>query len=169
MSDNISTISILKDFLTKEATRKRISLDINVGESFLLILGNFELKSQAFHTISDVDDSSVIHTLHLLHPKLEAQLLLAKQVALIEPLKDLASNEMELRLAATQTASAMTAVPPDSNEQQAASSAAALFSPEYAYILDNAERLAAEFKRQPAHLERLYGKMNTLDIGRPIE
>ena len=31
-SDNISTISILKDFLTKEATRKKISLDINIGK-----------------------------------------------------------------------------------------------------------------------------------------
>ena len=45
---------------------------------------------------SDVNDESVIHTLHLLHPKLESQLLLAKQVALIEPLKDLAANEAEL-------------------------------------------------------------------------
>ena len=32
-SDNISTISILKDFLTKEATRKKISLDINIGKT----------------------------------------------------------------------------------------------------------------------------------------
>jgi hypothetical protein len=28
-SDNISTISILKDFLTKEATKKKIQLDIS--------------------------------------------------------------------------------------------------------------------------------------------
>ena len=32
-SDNISTISILKDFLTKEATKKKISLDISCGKS----------------------------------------------------------------------------------------------------------------------------------------
>jgi len=32
-SDNISTISILKDYLTKEATNKRISLNINCGGS----------------------------------------------------------------------------------------------------------------------------------------
>lgn len=32
ISDNISTISILKDFLTKEATKKRISLTIDCGE-----------------------------------------------------------------------------------------------------------------------------------------
>ena len=35
----------------------------------------------------------MLHTLKLLHPKLESQLLLAKQVALIEPLKDLAAHE----------------------------------------------------------------------------
>ena len=33
------------------------------------------------------------------------------------------------------------------------------FSPEYAFILENAETLEAQFKRQPAHLERLYGKL----------
>ena len=32
------------------------------------------------------------------------------------------------------------------------------FSPEYAFILENADSLEAQFKRQPAHLERLYGK-----------
>ena len=78
-----------------------------------------------------MDDSSVIHTLQLLHPKLEAQLLLAKQVALIEPLKDLASNEMELMLAASQTSNAaMTSVvvssPPDTTSE---TTSANMFSP----------------------------------------
>ena len=73
-SDNISTISILKDFLTKEATKKKIQLDISC----------------------EVNDQSVVDTLHLIHPKLESQLLLAKQVALIEPLKDVAAHEVEM-------------------------------------------------------------------------
>ena len=60
----------------------------------------------------------------------ESQLLLAKQVALIEPLKDLAAHEEET----------------------------SFFAPEYAYILNNADTLAAQFKKQPARLERLYGK-----------
>ena len=34
-SDNISTISILKDVLTKEGTRKGIRMDITYGEVFL--------------------------------------------------------------------------------------------------------------------------------------
>ena len=113
MSDNISTISILKDFLTKEATRKRIPLDINIGKisTGVVTVCSHNPKRLSILSYADVDDSSVIHTLQLLHPKLEAQLLLAKQVALIEPLKDLASNEMELMLAASQTSNAaMTSV-----------------------------------------------------------
>ena len=31
-------------------------------------------------------------------------------------------------------------------------------SPEYRQILEEADELKAEFKRQPCHLERLYGK-----------
>jgi len=113
-SDNISTMSILKDFLTKEATRKKISLEISC----------------------DVNDDSVIHAVKLLYPKLEHQLLLAKQVALIEPLKDLAAHEEDT----------------------------SFFAPEYAYILNNSEALTQEFKRQPAKLERIYGMVTDLFI-----
>ena len=42
-SDNISTMSILKDFLTKEATKKKISLDISCGESY-----------QSYSTVFDI-------------------------------------------------------------------------------------------------------------------
>ena len=84
-----------------------------------------------FLYLTDVNDDSVIHALKLLYPKLENQLLLAKQVALIEPLKDLASHEEDT----------------------------SFFAPEYLHILNNAETLMAEFKRQPAKLERLYGKI----------
>ena len=51
-------------------------------------------------------------------------------MALIEPLKDLAAHEEET----------------------------SFFAPEYAYILNNADTLAAQFKKQPARLERLYGE-----------
>ena len=113
-SDNISTISILKDFLTKEATKKKIQLDISC----------------------EVNDQSVVDTLHLIHPKLESQLLLAKQVALIEPLKDVAAHEADTTF----------------------------LSPEYKYILDNSESLMTQFKKQPARLERLYGMITDLYI-----
>ena len=65
LSDNISTISILKDVLTKEATKKKIKLDVSC----------------------DQNDKSIEHTLRLIHPKLEYQLLLAKKVQLIDALK----------------------------------------------------------------------------------
>ena len=33
-------------------------------------------------------------------------------------------------------------------------------SPEYQYILDHAEDLQLQYRKQPCHLERLYGKKN---------
>jgi len=77
----------------------------------------------------------VEHTLKLLHPKLEAQLLLAKQVALIEPLRDLEAHEADV---------------------------ASFLSPEYLHILEHATELQAAFKKQPAQLERLYGMRTAL-------
>ncbi|XP_069686041.1 BBSome complex member BBS7-like isoform X2 [Periplaneta americana] len=114
-SDNISTISILKDILTKEATKKKIKLDM----------------------VCEVNEESVIHTLQLLHPKLEAQLLLAKQVALLEALRELETHDAE---------------------------SLECLLPEYRYILKNEKQLQAEYKRQPAHLDRLYGMITDLYI-----
>ena len=64
-SDNISTISILKDVLTKEATKRKINLNISY----------------------DLADESIAGTLRRIHPKLEYQLLLAKKVQLVDALK----------------------------------------------------------------------------------
>ncbi|KAL3880310.1 hypothetical protein ACJMK2_032558 [Sinanodonta woodiana] len=105
-SDNISTISILKDVLTKEATKKKIRLDITY----------------------DINEASIPHTLNLIHPNLEYQLLLAKKVQLIDALKELQVHENDINF----------------------------MSPEYRQILEDAELLKAEFKKQPCHLERLY-------------
>nr|XP_045592027.1 Bardet-Biedl syndrome 7 protein homolog isoform X1 [Procambarus clarkii]XP_045592028.1 Bardet-Biedl syndrome 7 protein homolog isoform X1 [Procambarus clarkii] len=113
-SDNISTISILKDVLTKEATRKKVRLDISC----------------------DVSEESVVHALQLLHPRLEAQLLLAKQVSLIEALRELGSHESDT----------------------------SFLSPEYQHIVDNADDLQAQYRKQPCHLERLYGMITDLYI-----
>ncbi|XP_052252267.1 Bardet-Biedl syndrome 7 protein homolog isoform X2 [Dreissena polymorpha] len=113
-SDNISTISILKDVLTKEATKKKVRLDITY----------------------DVNEDSIPYTLNLIHPKLEYQLLLAKKVQLIDALKELQVHE-------------------NSTE---------FLSPEYRQILQDAEQLKVEYKRQPCHLERLYGMITDLFI-----
>ncbi|GFO27542.1 Bardet-Biedl syndrome 7 protein homolog, partial [Plakobranchus ocellatus] len=113
-SDNISTISILKDVLSKEATKKKIRLDISY----------------------DVKEESIAHTLQMIHPRLEHQLLLAKKVQLIDALMELQVNEPDV----------------------------SFMSPEYQQILANADQLRAEFKRQPCHLERLYGMITDLYI-----
>ncbi|XP_054419498.1 Bardet-Biedl syndrome 7 protein isoform X1 [Pteronotus mesoamericanus] len=113
-SDNISTISILKDVLSKEATKKKINLNISY----------------------DINEVSVKHTLELIHPKLEYQLLLAKKVQLIDALKELQVHEGNTNF----------------------------LIPEYRRILDEADHLQEEYKKQPAHLERLYGMITDLFI-----
>ncbi|XP_014678211.1 PREDICTED: Bardet-Biedl syndrome 7 protein homolog [Priapulus caudatus] len=72
-SDNVSTISILKDFITKEATARKIHLEINY----------------------EVSDDSVSHVLATIHPKLEHQLALAKKVRLVEALRELAAHDAD--------------------------------------------------------------------------
>ncbi|XP_046876152.1 Bardet-Biedl syndrome 7 protein [Hypomesus transpacificus] len=113
-SDNISTISIMKDVLSKEATKRKINLNISY----------------------DVNEESVNHTLRMIHPKLEYQLLLAKKVQLIDALKELQVHEGN----------------------------ADFLIPEYRNILDESAHLLEEYKKQPAHLERLYGMITDLFI-----
>lgn len=113
-SDNISTISILKDVLSKEATKRKINLN----------------------TFYEVNEDSVSHTLRMIHPKLEYQLILAKKVQLIDALKELQVHEGN----------------------------ADFLIPEYRSILDESAQLLEEYKKQPAHLERLYGMITDLFI-----
>uniref|UniRef100_A0A2K6FS97 Bardet-Biedl syndrome 7 n=1 Tax=Propithecus coquereli TaxID=379532 RepID=A0A2K6FS97_PROCO len=113
-SDNISTISILKDVLSKEATKRKINLNITY----------------------EINEVSVKHTLKLIHPKLEYQLLLAKKVQLIDALKELQVHEGNTDF----------------------------LIPEYRSILEEADHLQEEYKKQPAHLERLYGMITDLFI-----
>ncbi|XP_003221848.2 Bardet-Biedl syndrome 7 protein [Anolis carolinensis] len=113
-SDNISTISILKDVLSKEATKRKINLNISC----------------------DINEVSVNHTLKLIHPKLEYQLMLAKKVELIDALKELQAHEGNTDF----------------------------LIPEYRSILEEAEQLIQEHKKQPTSLERLYGMITDLFI-----
>ncbi|KAK5896675.1 hypothetical protein CesoFtcFv8_009813 [Champsocephalus esox] len=113
-SDNISTISILSDVLSKEATKRKINLNVSY----------------------DINDDSVSHTLKMIHPKLEYQLMLARKVQLIDALKELQVHE----------------------------GTADFLIPEYRNILDESNNLLVEYKKQPAHLERLYGMITDLFI-----
>lgn len=104
----------LQDVLTKEATKRKINLNISY----------------------DVNEESVNYTLKLIHPKLEYQLLLAKKVHLIDALKELQVYEGNVDF----------------------------LIPEYRSILEEADSLLEEYKKQPAHLERLYGMITDLFI-----
>jgi len=70
-SDSISTISVLKDSITREATSRKINMSINV----------------------DVRDDTFPHFLNLVHPKLAFQHSLTQQVRMVEPLREVQLQE----------------------------------------------------------------------------
>jgi hypothetical protein len=78
-SDNLSTISILEEFLTREATKKNVSLITTPSMNSIVIA----ISSH----VADVNFDSVAYTLSRIHPKLEAQLMLAKKVELLPALE----------------------------------------------------------------------------------
>jgi len=113
-SDNISTISILRDVIVKEATQKNMKLTIQ----------------------TDADFRSVETTLQKLMPRLQAQQELNNKIEMIEPLKELQSQE----------------------------GGTEFMSVEHVEILQCADDLLFEFKQQPCHLDRLYGMITDLFI-----
>ena len=70
-SDNVSTISIIKDFVTREATKKSTPIELN-----------FELS-----------DSSVGYTLKKLYPKLKTLIAVRNNKDLIEAVKELSVSD----------------------------------------------------------------------------
>jgi len=77
-SDSISTISVLKDLITREATSRKINVSINV----------------------EVREDSFPHFLDLIHPKLAFQHSLAQQVRMVEPLREVQLQEGETKFLA---------------------------------------------------------------------
>ncbi|RWS26652.1 hypothetical protein B4U80_03066 [Leptotrombidium deliense] len=73
-SDNISTISILKDYITREATKKSIALEMNLN----------------------VNEGSVSSTLRKLYPKLKALLKLKEKEMMSEAIKELSITDPEV-------------------------------------------------------------------------
>eukprot|EP00052_Salpingoeca_macrocollata_P026516 m.246281 g.246281 ORF g.246281 m.246281 type:complete len:726 (+) comp22582_c0_seq3:62-2239(+) len=70
-SDNISTIAILRDVMSRLASQRQRALTINC----------------------DMDEASCVHVLKLLKPKLDAQHHIAQQVNLLPALKELQAQE----------------------------------------------------------------------------
>lgn len=82
--------------LSKEATKRKINLNISYGKNSSLILLSFSsfvnpingmCSTHLLVGVLDVNEESVRHTLKLIHPKLEYQQLLAKKVHLIDALR----------------------------------------------------------------------------------
>ena len=74
MSDNVSTISILKDFLTREATRQSIQIEINV----------------------EIDEKSITIMLRHLYPMIKNLILEKQRQDLYEAISDLQSNDADI-------------------------------------------------------------------------
>jgi len=70
-SDSITTISVLKDLITREATARKIQVSINV----------------------DVKEETFGRFLELIHPKLNYQHALTQQVRMVEPLREVQLQE----------------------------------------------------------------------------
>jgi Bardet-Biedl syndrome 7 protein len=77
-SDSISTISVLKDLITREATARKINVSINV-----------EVREETFP-----------HFLELMHPKLAFQHNLTQQVRMVEPLREVQLQEGDTKFLA---------------------------------------------------------------------
>lgn len=77
-SDSISTISVLKDLITREATAKKINVSVNV-----------EVREETFPRF-----------LELIHPKLAFQHSLTQQVRMVEPLREVQLQEGETKFLA---------------------------------------------------------------------
>ncbi|CAE8633485.1 unnamed protein product [Polarella glacialis] len=77
-SDSITTISVLKDLITREATAKKIQVSINV-----------EVKEETFSRF-----------LELMHPKLGFQHSLTQQVRMVEPLREVQLQEGDTKFLA---------------------------------------------------------------------
>ncbi|CEF66992.1 Bardet-Biedl syndrome 7 protein [Strongyloides ratti] len=69
-SDNLSTIAILKDVISKEITEKEYKVNLNVV----------------------IDDASIPHTLKLMHPKMEYQTKLLFKIEMAKALKEIKST-----------------------------------------------------------------------------
>ena len=87
-TDNLSTLTVLKDFLSKEATEKNIAVKINYGKDQCSAAVNLLQALHWSHSdYPELNQDSVPHMLTLVYPLLEQQLMLAKNVQLIDALQ----------------------------------------------------------------------------------
>lgn len=73
-SDNLSVVTIIKDTITAESKTRKIALDIK----------------------ADIDQSTALAVIDMLHPKVQDLFDLAKKVQLIDGLKELQMHEQDV-------------------------------------------------------------------------
>uniref|UniRef100_A0A0N5A236 Bardet-Biedl syndrome 7 protein homolog n=1 Tax=Parastrongyloides trichosuri TaxID=131310 RepID=A0A0N5A236_PARTI len=113
-SDNLSTIAILKDVISKEITEKEFKVNLNVV----------------------IDDTSIPHTLKLMHPKMEYQTNLLFKIEMARALKELQSTYNDI----------------------------SYLSPDLVEILDSYDILHEENNKQAIYFDRLIGMISDLYI-----
>lgn len=96
-SDNISTISVLKEVLSKEATQKKIAIKTTHGTYMYMHARTCNAHAFDMHVTwyspAELNDATIAHVLGVIFPKLEGQLMLAKNVQLIEALQEIKVHE----------------------------------------------------------------------------
>lgn len=126
-SDNISTIAILKDFITKEATTKHIKLELSTSKAVIFDI-DFLLHLVKF--ISDINEATVEHFYELLEPKLEDFNETIRNHKMLEALLELnVQNDDEYEL----------------------------LSDKHKNLLLNKQILEEKFKNDLSHLDRIVG------------
>jgi len=145
-SDSMAAISILKDVLTREATNKKIAINVSL----------------------DLKEESIIDCLELLRHHMETYLALAHQHSLIEPLQEIQMHEAQSQAAlaaasaAVASSSALPAAPASAGLGLVAPITAedgipSCLSEEFRYVLKNADFIKEQFAHAPKHIEFLRG------------
>lgn len=95
-TENITTISIIKDFITKEATKRRTKLEISLGMMKVLFFFQFVgclfkryFPFSFYPSIPDVNRESVVFMINLMETKLKQYILNNNEYQLVNNLTDL--------------------------------------------------------------------------------
>jgi len=149
-SDSVTAISIVKEVLTKEATSKKIQIQVEL----------------------DLALPSIKAFLNMLKPELDTHFTLAKRHALIAPLKEIATHEMGLVPAAGAAGAPATGVAGASIGGSASTGGilahleelSSFLQPSYIEILRDSDKIEAALKSAPRHLDFLRGIVTDLFV-----
>lgn len=84
-SDNVSTISVIKDFLSTEAVKKKIQLDMTCGKIMFCIFNYFPLIT--LKNITVIKNETILDVYEKIHPQILFQYQKIKQSKIINALR----------------------------------------------------------------------------------